>query len=723
MSKESKTKKQLLEEEARLRQRIAEMEILEAEHRIIEDELRQSKRELSIRNEIISIFLTTPDDEMYAKVLRVILKHTESQYGLFGYIDQEGNLVCPSLTRDIWDQCQVPHKNFIFPREQWGGLWGQSLKEKKTLCSNKPLPVPEGHVPILKTLIVPIIHGTKLIGLLAVANKAEDYTPQDQTMLETIADHIAPVLHARLQRDRQEAERQRSEEKLRESEAKYSALVEQAKDGVVIVQDEVLKFANKAMETLSGYSVEELIGKSCFDIVAPEHRDFVAQRHRLRLQGLPVPASYEIKLLDKNGAKKEVEVSVGLINYQGKPAITAFIRDISERKRMEEELLKVQKLESLGILAGGIAHDFNNLLAVTIGNLSLLELEISGYGDTASELLEAIKTASYQAKRLTQQLLTFARGGAPIRKVASVSNLLKDAVNFALSGSRVKCELIIPDDLWPAEIDEGQISQAIDNIIINAEQAMPAGGLIRVWAENVTVEPNLSLPLKRGEYVKISIQDQGVGIPEENLPKIFDPYFTTKQKGAGLGLSIAYSIIKKHCGYIGVESELGVGSVFHIYLPATRQEISTAPSGGVSEEKFCCGWGKILLMDDQEMIRNMARQMLTRLGYRVEFASHGEEAIRLFRQAKESKDPFCAVILDLTIPGGMGGKETIQKLREIDPEVRAIASSGYSNDPIMTEYQKYGFKGIVSKPYEIKELSEVLQRVIMGNEGPAQTFG
>ncbi|MEW6380884.1 MAG: PAS domain S-box protein [bacterium] len=721
MPNKEKTREQLLEEEAGLRQRIAELEMREAEHRHTEEALRKSKRELSIRNEIISIFLTTPDDEMYSKVLRVVLENTGSQYGFFGYIDQEGNMVCPSMTRDIWDQCQVPHKDILFPHDQWGGLWGQSLLERKTLWSNKPLPVPEGHVPIVKTLIVPIIHGQKLIGLLAVANKATDYTLEDQTMLETIANYIAPVLHARLQRDRQEKELRQSAEELRESEAKYSTLVENAQNGVVIVQDEVLKFVNRATETLTGYSLGELLGKPFADLLAPECREMIIQRHRLRLQGLPVPSFYEAKLLSKDGTIKDVEFSVGVIQYHGKPAVTACVRDITERKKMEKELLKVQKLESLGILAGGIAHDFNNLLAVTIGNLSLLELEISGYGGNASELLEAIKSASYQAKRLTQQLLTFARGGAPIRKVTSVSKVLNNAVSFALSGSQVTSELGIPDDLWRAEIDEGQISQALNNVIINAAQAMPEGGRIRVWAENVIVDPDISLPLKKGMYVKISIQDEGVGIPEEHLSRIFDPYFSTKQKGAGLGLAIAYSIIKKHEGYIKVESQVGVGTTFHIYLPALEAEAAIAK--GIREEKFRSGWGKVLVMDDQQMIRNMAGQMLTRLGYRVEFAANGEEAIDLYRKAKESEDAFVAVILDLTVPGGMGGKKAVQKLLEIDPDVRAIASSGYSDDPIMTEYRKYGFKGVVTKPYETKELSEVLYKVIRGMDGPSQAFG
>jgi len=385
-------------------------------------------------------------------------------------------------------------------------------------------------------------------------------------------------------------------------------------------------------------------------------------------------------------------------------------QEIIERRKVEEELQKAQKLESLGVLAGGIAHDFNNLLAAIIGNLSLVE-QYAKSGASIFEVLGDAKKACYRTKELTRQLLTFSKGGAPIREIASISELVKEVVTFSLRGSKVRCEFDLADNLWPVEIDAGQISQVINNLIINASQAMPRGGIIRLCAENIIMRTDDIVPLKKGKYVKVSIKDQGIGIPKEHLSKIFDPYFTTKERGSGLGLAISYSIVKKHEGYITAESESGGGTTFYIYLPASEKDLFRVENI-VEEENLATGRGKILFMDDQESLRDMVGEMLVYLGYEVVFAREGDEAVELYRKAKESGRDFDAVILDLTIPGGTGGKEAVQKLREIDPGVKAIVSSGYSYDPVMSEYKKYGFNGVVVKPYEIGELSKVLYKVI-----------
>jgi two-component system cell cycle sensor histidine kinase/response regulator CckA len=511
-------------------------------------------------------------------------------------------------------------------------------------------------------------------------------------------------------------ERKQAEELLRESEEKYSTLIEQAKDGVVVVQDGVFKFINKAIEDMTGYTMEEMMEKPFLDIIADESKDFVAQMYKLRMSGKDVPSFYEIKVKSKDGTIKDLELSCRIITYHGKPATMSIVRDISERKKMEKEIQKIQRLEAVGILAGGIAHDFGNLLTVIIGNLSLMETYGKDERNTAEvvEVFEATKIAARRAKTLTQQLLTFAKGGTPVKKVVSIAKLVKDTVSFALSGSPVRCEFFIPDGLWRAEVDEGQISQIINNVIINAVQAMPEGGIIRICAENVTVKPEDGLPLREGEYIKLSIQDQGVGIPEKYLQKVFDPYFSTKSTGSGLGLAITYSIVKKHEGHITVESQAGIGTTFHIYLPASQKESFLFERN--AQEILHSGKGKILCMDDQQHITQMLARMLIHLGYEVESASEGNEAIELYESAKKAGHPFDAVILDLTIPGGIGGKEVVQKLREIDPEVKAIVSSGYSSDPILSEHERYGFKGAVAKPYEIRELSNILNKVIMGND-------
>ncbi|MCX6830078.1 MAG: ATP-binding protein, partial [candidate division Zixibacteria bacterium] len=339
-----------------------------------------------------------------------------------------------------------------------------------------------------------------------------------------------------------------------------------------------------------------------------------------------------------------------------------------------------------------------------------VKMNLEENNELCKRLTEA-ERASMRAQELTQQLLTFSKGGAPVRRTASINDIVKETAEFALRGSNVKCKFDLPDNLQPVEIDEGQISQVINNLIINADQAMPQGGAIEISAENMVIKQEDCLPVKCGNYIKITVSDQGIGIPEPYIRKIFDPFFTTKQKGSGLGLATTYSIIKRHEGHIEVESEVGVGTTFHVYLPASGKKLSTQRK---SEEAAIPGSGKILIMDDDETIRLVAGMALSNLGYSIETACDGNKAIELYRQAMESGRPFDAVIIDLTIPGGMGGKETIAGLTQIDPEVKAIVSSGYSNDPIMAEYWKYGFKGFVPKPYKVQQLSKALHELLSG---------
>lgn len=382
--------------------------------------------------------------------------------------------------------------------------------------------------------------------------------------------------------------------------------------------------------------------------------------------------------------------------------------DITARRRMEEEVIKSQKLESIGILAGGIAHDFNNVLTGIMGNISLVMLDRDLSEKTQKRLAEAEKSCN-RAKDLTQRLLTFARGGAPVKKISSVSSLLKDAASFALTGTTVKSEFSLPGENCFAEIDEGQMRQVIHNIIINAIESMPQGGTVKVGCQKIKLKAEDGVPLQAGDYAKISIQDRGAGISPEHLPRIFDPYFTTKEKRAGMGLATSYSIIKNHGGYITAESALGQGTTIFVYLPTVMVE--PAPLK-IEDVRSTAVGGRVLIMDDEEIIRNVVGEMLTQLGYDVGFAEDGAEAVRLYREAMEASRPFHVVIMDLTIPGGMGGKEAIAKLREIDAHVKAIVSSGYSNDPVMANFKEYGFVDVVTKPYKMKDMSEILGRVL-----------
>lgn len=414
-------------------------------------------------------------------------------------------------------------------------------------------------------------------------------------------------------------------------------------------------------------------------------------------------------------AHAELEVRVQERTADLVTANLSLQHEISERKRLEHELLNVRKLESVGLLAGGIAHDFNNILTVIMGNISLAKMDVPPHAATFARLTEA-ENASQRATALTRRLLTFSTGGAPIRRPTAIAALLKESASIALQGSKVRAEFSLPDDLWPVDADAGQINQVITNVVINADQAMPEGGSLHVRAENMTVVAEHALPLRAGRYVKVSITDQGVGIPEEHLPKIFDPYFTTKTQGSGLGLAAAYAIVQKHNGYMTPDSAVGEGTTFSIYLPVAQSRVIALQSV-VGPQRGSTG--KILVMDDEASIRQLVEHMLTQMGYKVESTPDGVKTVRLYTQAKEAGQSFAAVILDLTIPGGMGGKETLQQLLKIDPHITAIVSSGYSTNPVMANFEQYGFRGVLTKPYRIEELSAVLHRVLAGEENLA----
>ncbi len=418
---------------------------------------------------------------------------------------------------------------------------------------------------------------------------------------------------------------------------------------------------------------------------------------------------FESSYRRKDGSSYPVNI---LANYQifgKKEYIFVFSHDITEQKKTEEERQKIQKLESIAILAGGIAHDFNNFLSGIIGNISLAILEARGNGEIIDILNEA-KEATDLAKNLTRQLLTFSTGGIPVKETTSISNIIEETAEFNLRGSSVKCFYTFPKNIWKVQVDKSQLSQVISNLIINAAQAMPEGGTIRISLENMVINKETTLPLEEGKYVKITVEDKGMGIAEKHLPRIFDPYFTTKQKGSGLGLATTYSIIQKHNGYITVDSKLGSGTTFYIYLPAITQE--ERPKEEFEEEQPNKTDLKILLMDDENIIRRTLGKMLGKMCYRTELAENGEEALKKYQEALESKTPFDVVILDLTVPGGLGAKETIKKLLELDPEVKALVSSGYPNDPVISNYRNHGFKGYLIKPYSEEELSKAISKLL-----------
>ena len=507
-----------------------------------------------------------------------------------------------------------------------------------------------------------------------------------------------------------------------DSEQKLVNIIDFLPDATFVIDTKGKVIAwNKAIQEMTGVKAKDMVGKDNYEYALP----FYGERGPILID----------LVLEPDGIEKYEEVKredwalmavAHLDNFRGKETYLfgkasalidlhgniigsiESIRDITDLRKAETDRLQFSKLESMSILAGGIAHDFNNILMAILGNIGLAMLD----GNIAPQVRERLaqsEQACLRAQALSRQLLTFAKGGAPIKKFVSIANLLIESASLTLSGSKSRCEMSIPDDLWSVAADTAQINQVISNLLINADQAMPEGGIIKITAENISINAKSNLPISKGKYVKLAIADQGVGISPKYLDKIFDPYFSTKQKGSGLGLATAYSIIKNHSGHIQVESRMGVGTTFYIYLPAANKRVPAAEPETV---KPVMGQGKVLVMDDEEMVREVLDRMLSLLGYEVDFATDGSQAIEKFIKAKEANQPFAAVILDLTIPGGMGGKEAMERLLKIDPQVKAIVSSGYSDDPIMADFQKYGFVGVIAKPYKVVELGNVLNKAL-----------
>ena len=515
-----------------------------------------------------------------------------------------------------------------------------------------------------------------------------------------------------------EIERKRFDEDLNAEKERLAVTLRSIGDGFITTDNagRVLMLNNVA-ERLTGWTQERASGLPLTDVFRLRHErtrrpmnDVIAT---IVAEGsaevLPGPAV----IVAHDGSERLIETNASPIRdgLNERVGVVLVFRDVTERMRSEEERRKNEKLESLGIAAGGIAHDFNNLLTAILGNVSIALMH-GKTGDPITDRLVAAKKASLRAQELAQQLLTFAKGGAPIKKTASIAQLVRDTVGFSLRGSNVRCEFSIPTDLWAADVDPGQISQVIQNLAINADQAMASGGTLRVACDNVEIATEDSrLLLKPGRYLKITVRDEGVGIPEDNLKKIFDPYFTTKPKGSGLGLATTYSIIKNHGGIVDVTSKQGEGTTFLLFLPASENQAPLVEAQEVEAPAPVHG-GRILVLDDEDAICALVTCALEGLGYAVTEAYDSITAIRLYEEALKAGKRFDLVISDLTIPGSMSGLDAIKRLREIDPTVKAIVSSGYAMDPIMSDFRKHGFCGMIAKPYEIDALGRAVATAV-----------
>jgi two-component system, cell cycle sensor histidine kinase and response regulator CckA len=508
-------------------------------------------------------------------------------------------------------------------------------------------------------------------------------------------------------------ERKRTVDQLQAAEAKFRSIVEQSLVGIYIFQDNRFPYVNPKAAEIFGYNPDEFISEvSLNDIICEEYLELVDDNIRRRIENEVKILHFKFKGKRKDLTILDLEVQGTRTEFNGKPAIIGTILDITERKKMETERSRMQNLESLGVFASGVAHEYNNLLTAIIGNLSLAKMYAKPGYEVYDVLAEAEK-ASVRAKDLTLQLLIFADGSRTAKKIIDLKERLKEWVGSALNDSQIIPKFNMQEALWPVEADEPQIHQALDNIVTNARQSMPEGGLIRVKAKNVDIDAPTESPLDKGKYVLISIEDQGGGIPDKYLLKIFDPFYTTKQKNTGLGLSSSYSIIKNHGGHISVDSQLGIGTTFHIYLPAFLGHISASKE---VLKTYPFGRGKILVMDDEEIVRLVVGKLLSQCGYEAELASDGEEMLKMYKAAREIGQPFKAVIMDLGIEGGMGGQEAIKYLLDIDPHAKAIVSSGYSHAPVMSHFNEFGFIGFLAKPYRLEELGKVLHEVLTEKE-------
>ncbi|MDH3392696.1 MAG: ATP-binding protein [Desulfobulbaceae bacterium] len=709
---------------ARLTRKVAILESMLEDHsrHTYYEELRRSiinaLQEASLKQDDIDSFLSKTLDLLFSmETLRI-----EKKGAIFLFDHDDANLVLhahvnipPQQLSSILPRHAIPHlteKNFgkdtiIYP-----------FQPPSSFHKHHPDTQPHGHY------YVPIKTSSRVYGIIVLyLDQDLPKNNEDISFINTVADICAGglerIFYSQKILDYQETLEQKvaaqTLELSREKE-RLAVTLRSIGDGVITTDTSGnIVLLNKVAEQLTGWSSEEAAGKpllEVFNIVNEQSGTPCDNPVKKILQdGEIIGLSKQTILRSKDGVERHIDDSGAPIrDMESKIIGTVLVfRDITEQLITEQELHKVKKLESVGVLAGGIAHDFNNILSAILGNIdiSLFDADLN---ENTRRILENAKKASVRAKGLTHQLLTFAKGGEPVKETSSVNDVIQDSAQFVLHGGNVACNFTIPADLWLVDIDKSQISQVIQNIVLNASQASPDGGQIQITCSNIASSANEKAHLPPAtKYVKIKISDDGDGIPTEIADKIFDPYFSTKRKGSGLGLTITHSIVLQHDGRITVDSKPGQGTTFTIYLLASKQQ-KIAPSASQEQKRVSKNDNsRILLMDDEEIVQNVVRDMLTTMGHEVILADNGKEAIKAFQNATSGID---LIIMDLTIPGGMGGKEAVQRILTIAPKAKVIVSSGYSHDPVMANYKDYGFCAAISKPFQFQELHDVIHKVL-----------
>ena len=683
------------------------------ERKRAEDALRRSEAEKAILNRIASVFLTIPGEAMFGEVLAVVLQVMKSEFGLFGHIGDNGDLVVPGSTREIWNERRVPGKSIVIPPDSWGSsLWSRAIREKKAFYSDGTFHTPAGHIYIENILTVPIVYGPETIGLVSVASKEGGYTEEDRDLLERIAFRISPILHARLQRDLQEQRRMKAEADLKESEEKYRLLITNAGEAIFIIQDEVVKFPNPRASEMVGYTGEELAEIPFVDLIHPSDKEAVLERH-LRLLERKQPEPYPFRIIDKKGRAMWVQLTTAPTIWEKKPGILCFLRDVTEEKKLKSQLLQAQKMEAVGRLAGGVAHDFNNMLSVIIGHTEMA-LMITTSSDRLYLHLQDVNNAARRSADLTRQLLAFARKQTIAPKVLDLNDTVSGMLNMLrrLIGEDIELAWCPGAELWPVMMDPGQIDQVLANLCVNARDAIAGTGKINIETSNTAFDETYRaghygpVPV---EYVLLAVSDDGCGMDEETQAHLFEPFFTTKEigQGTGLGLATVYGIVKQNDGFISVYSELGQGTTFKIYLPRHQ-----AAPGEILEESavetLLGGTETVLMVEDEKAVLELGKVILETLGYTVLIANTPGEAIRL---AEEYTGEIHLLLTDVVMPE-MNGRELVQRIAPIRPSLKYLYMSGYTANVIADRGVLEEGVHFIQKPFSIKDLAVRVRLVL-----------
>ena len=681
-----------------------------------EESLQNTQKVLDARARIAGAFLTVSDEDVFIDVLDIVLSIMQSEFGAYGYIDENGDYVVPSMTRHIWDECQVPDKDIRFPRDTWGdSSWCRAIREKRTFHSNQPsAKVPAGHVPIQRNVAAPIVFQGEVIGLLQVANKDTDYDADDIKLLETISDVIAPILKIRLQRDHQERKRAEAEKAIAASELRYRRLFESAKDGILIMDAETEKVidVNPFLIDLLGFSHETLIGKELWELGLFKDRvdnqnkfAELLQKGYVRYEHLPLETA--------DGRKIEVEFVSNVYQVSDHNVIQCNIRDITEQNKLQQQFIQAQKMESVGRLAGGVAHDYNNMLSVILGYTEIA-LDKVDPTDPLHADLEEIRLAAKRSINVTRQLLAFARKQTVDPRVLDLNEVLDAMLKMLrqLIGEDIDLAWHPRENLWPVKADPSQLDQILANLCVNARDAIAGVGKVTIETDKVTFDEAYCVDhagFVPGEFTLLAVSDSGCGMDKKTLANLFEPFFTTKGvgQGTGLGLATVYGIVKQNDGFINVYSEQGKGTTFRIYLPRHAGEAEALSAESTAE--IPKGRGEtVLLVEDEASILKLANRILDGLGYNVLIARTPNEAIGL---AKEHVDEIQLLITDVVMPE-MNGRDLAEELRTLYPDIKILFMSGYTANVIAHRGVLAKSVNFLQKPFSKKDLAAKVRKVL-----------